>query len=106
MSRNGKSDQLPVPSPKEVLVMQSLIQNGEQYGLQLVDRSAGQIRRGTVYVTLERMEHKGYITSRQEAQLPGAIGLPRRLYKLTGHGERVLLAWESYALAVTPTLAL
>ncbi len=46
------------------------------------------------------MEDKGDITSRQEEKLPGAIGLPRRLNKVTGLGQRVLLAWETYGQSV------
>jgi DNA-binding PadR family transcriptional regulator len=96
------SERLPVPSPKEALVMQLLVRGGELYGLQMVEQSEGELKRGTVYVTLERMEDKGYITSRQEERAPDAIGLPRRLYKLTGLGERVLHAWEAYGMAVVP----
>lgn len=97
-----QSERLPVPSQKEALIMQLLARNGEQYGLQMVDGSDGELKRGTVYVTLDRMEDKGYLTSRQEEKLPGAIGLPRRLYKLTGHGARVLHAWEAYGVALAP----
>lgn len=63
------------------------------YGLQLVESSGGALKRGTVYVTLGRMEAKGYVTSEQEASLPGAIGLPRRVYAPTALGRRALRAW-------------
>lgn len=102
MDRTNEGERLPVPSQKEMLIMQLLIRGGELYGLQMVAQSKGSLKRGTVYVTLERMEEKGYLTSRQEEQSPGAIGLPRRLYKLTGLGERVLQAWEVYGMAVAP----
>lgn len=82
--------------------MRLLVRHGETYGLKMVDDSEGDLKRGTIYVTLKRMEEKGYITSRQEEQLPGAIGLPRRLYNLTGTGVRVLQAWEAYHLALCP----
>jgi DNA-binding PadR family transcriptional regulator len=51
-------------------------------------------KRGTVYVTLGRMEEKGFLESRQEPLPPGAIGLPRRLYRPTGYALRVLAAWR------------
>jgi DNA-binding PadR family transcriptional regulator len=60
----------------------------------LVERSAGGLKRGTVYVTLGRMQEKGYLESRQEGLPPGAIGLPRRMYRPTGHAIRVLNAWR------------
>jgi len=64
------------------------------FGLLLVVRSEGRLKRGTIYVTLGRMQEKGYLQSRQEPLPPGAIGLPRRLYKPTGHALRILDAWN------------
>ena len=76
----------------------------EKFGLELVAASRGALKRGTVYVTLGRMERKGFITSRQEAQASGAIGLPRRLYKATPYGLKVLEAYQllQEALALRP----
>ena len=56
--------------------------------------SEGALKRGTVYVTLGRMEAKGFVRSEQEAMPSGAIGLPRRLYYPTPLGERVRRAWS------------
>ncbi len=69
----------------------------ELYGLELVAASNGQLKRGTVYVTLGRMEEKGYIASRLEDGPPAAGGLPRRVYKPTAFGRRVLDAWTHVA---------
>ena len=63
------------------------------YGLQLVEQSQGALKRGTVYVTLGRMESKGFLASEQETLPAGAIGLPRRIYRPTALGERMLRAW-------------
>jgi DNA-binding PadR family transcriptional regulator len=43
------------------------------------------------------MQDKGYVESWTEEQPPGAIGLPRRLYRPTAYGLRVLEAWEAAA---------
>lgn len=102
MERANEGERLPVPSQKEMLIMKLLLRGGELYGLQMVTQSEGALKRGTVYVTLDRMEDKGYLTSRQEESPPGALGLPRRLYKLTGLGQRVVQAWELYGMAVAP----
>lgn len=75
-------------SSKEFAVLRALIDNGEKYGLELVRESDGVLKRGTIYVLLERMTDKGYVESRQEKN-PTVSGLPRRLYKPTGLGERV-----------------
>ncbi len=84
-------------SPKERLILELLATEGPMYGLQLVERSEGALKRGTVYVTLGRMEAKGLVQSQQEPLAPGAIGLPRRSYRPTALGERVLRAWIAFA---------
>ena len=53
-------------SAKESLILELLVREREMYGLQLVTTSKRRLKRGTVYVTLGRMEEKGYITSRLE----------------------------------------
>ncbi len=87
-------NELPRLSGTERLVLELLEDEGEMFGLRMVERSSGRLKRGTVYVTLGRMQDKGYLESRQETRAPGAIGLPRRLYRPTGHGARVLAAWR------------
>lgn len=84
-------------SPKEAQILQLLVSGGEMYGLQLVRESKGELKRGTIYVTLDRMQKKGYLDSRHEhdAHTPG---LPRRLYFLTAPGEKALELWEMVQL--------
>jgi hypothetical protein len=41
-----------------------LLPAGERFGLELVEQSAGGLKRGSVYVILSRMEAKGFVTSR------------------------------------------
>lgn len=90
----SKSD-FPSLSEKEFLIMSLLVGNGgkRMYGLELVERSNGALKRGTIYVTLSRLEDKGYVTSEREDEKPG-IATPRRLYKVTGEGARVFRALE------------
>jgi DNA-binding PadR family transcriptional regulator len=90
-------------SPKELLVL-DLLRGDDLYGLQLVAASAGRLKRGTVYVTLGRMEEKGYITSTLEAAPSGAGGLPRRIYATTPLGRRMFAAWTSGAKQLVPEL--
>jgi DNA-binding PadR family transcriptional regulator len=82
---------------KERQVLEILVAEGPLHGLGLVESSSGNLKRGTVYVTLMRMERKGLVSSEQEPKHPGAIGLPRRIYRVTALGERVLRAWETLA---------
>ncbi len=92
----------PRLSPKEALVLDLLAHHGDLYGLQLVAASKGHLKRGTVYVTLGRMEDKGYVTSRAEVAPDGAGGLPRRLYEATPYGLRVLKAWSLMLQHLSP----
>lgn len=85
---------LPRLPARERLILELLVEHGELFGLQLVEQSNRRLKRGTVYVTLGRMQEKGYLASRQEVLPPGAIGLPRRLYRPTGLGLRILDAWQ------------
>jgi DNA-binding PadR family transcriptional regulator len=87
------TDAFPTLSPKEALILDLLADAGETYGLGLVEASRGRLGRGTVYVTLGRMEDKGYVLSRQEEKKAGTIGLPRRMYRATPMGLRVREAW-------------
>jgi PadR family transcriptional regulator PadR len=88
-------------SPKELLVLE-LLRDQPLYGLQLVAASRRRLKRGTVYVTLGRMEEKGYITSTLEAAPAGAGGLPRRIYTATALGRRMFAAWTSGAKQLLP----
>jgi DNA-binding PadR family transcriptional regulator len=84
----------------ERAILELLVSEGELFGLQLVERSHGVLKRGTVYVTLGRMQEKGYVESRTEPPAPGAIGLPRRLYRPTAYGVGVFRAWSRAARAI------
>jgi DNA-binding PadR family transcriptional regulator len=84
---------IPRLSVKEALILRLLIDKGEMYGLELVNEAGGELKRGTVYVTLGRMADKGYVESRTIPQDDGS-GMPKRLFQATGYGIRVLNAWE------------
>jgi DNA-binding PadR family transcriptional regulator len=88
---------LPTLSGKESLILQLLVRHKELYGLQLVAESRRRLKRGTVYVTLQRMEEKGYVASRLEDAPLEAGGLPRRVYRPTALGRRVLAVWTTAA---------
>ena len=97
---------IPQLSTKEALILKMLIsQSKERYGLDLVAASDGQLKRGTIYVTLGRMEEKGYVSSHREATDQTSSVIPRRLYKPTGLGVAILQARENYeqAISAVPT---
>lgn len=88
-------------SKTEALILEIMSDNGfkERYGLELLKLSDGKIKRGTIYTTLQRMEDKGFVTSRQEEKPDDVPGIPRRLYEITGVGQRVLHVVEMMNLA-------
>jgi DNA-binding PadR family transcriptional regulator len=90
-------EQIPALSRKEALVLELLLRNpsSEKYGLEIVSESKDALSRGTVYVTLSRMEDKGYVVSRLEEPERPTSGLPRRLYRVTGYGQKVLELWQT-----------
>ncbi|MCI0662208.1 MAG: PadR family transcriptional regulator [Acidobacteria bacterium] len=104
MKNQNKSDAIPPLSRKEAIILEMLIDSGgrELFGLEMVEASKGDLKRGTIYVTLQRMEEKGYIESRTEVRQQPEIGIPRRLYKVTGCGERVYNAYQLMRAALSP----
>jgi PadR family transcriptional regulator, regulatory protein PadR len=84
--------EFPALSGIESFIIDSLIENNEMFGLEMVDRSNGILKKGTIYVTLSRMFEKGLVESREEARIEPEIGNPRRKYKATVYGERVFKA--------------
>src|SRR5215510_8246131 len=101
-----QESRLPSMSVTESLIL-DLLRARERYGLELVDTSGGRLKRGSIYVTLARMEAKGFVESWQEERPPGAIGLPRRLYRATDYGLKVHDAYQLLreALALKPAEA-
>src|SRR5215203_1842588 len=97
---------LPSISSTESLLL-DLLEHRERFGLELVEASGGKVKRGSVYVTLARMEAKGFVDSRQEDRPAGVIGLPRRLYRSTPYGLKVRDAYQTLreALALKPAEA-
>lgn len=93
---------LPRVSAKEALILGLLGRSKEMYGLELVAASDGELKRGTVYVTLGRMEDKGFISSRLEDETPRFGGLPRRLYTATALGREVHAAGVALRKRLVP----
>lgn len=105
-----KAENLLLPSSKEALILELLKSREDRlFGLELVGLSEGLLKRGTVYVTLQRMEEKGLIDSEQEPRPDPQIGIPRRLYKINGLGVRALSAYraahEAFLMDLVPVEA-
>ncbi len=90
--------QVPSLSQKEAIILGILLSGGERgmYGLEIISESSCLLKRGTIYVTLQRMEEKELVESWQEVRAKPEVGIPRRLYRPTGLGER---AFNEYKVA-------
>jgi len=94
----NSQDDYPSLSNLEMMVLNILISEGasrEVYGFELIEKSNGLLKKGSIYVTLTRMEDKGYISSRKEEVREGARGLPRRMYKTEGLGLSIFSHWQN-----------
>ncbi len=80
-------------SEKQAIILKLLQDGGEMYGLEMIDMSGGHLKRGSVYVFLDRMEDAGLIKSRMRQTPEGKQGPPRRVYKISGLGSRALAEW-------------
>jgi PadR family transcriptional regulator, regulatory protein PadR len=89
---------MKLPSGNEVEVLRLLAGGRELYGLEMIKRSRGALKRNSIYVVLGRMEDQGFINGR-EVKLEGTPGMPRRLYRITGLGQRALAAREAAQVA-------
>ena len=94
MARNA--DSVVMPSTKEALILELLKSSASPpFGLELVEKSDGRLKRGTVYITLQRMEDQGLVESEREQRPNPQIGIARRRYRITGLGERALYVYEA-----------
>jgi len=79
----------------EILVLLGTLRAGDDaYGVtirrQIAERTGRDISRGAVYVTLERLEQKGYLESRLGGASPRRGGRRKRLYRVRPPGRRAL----------------
>jgi DNA-binding PadR family transcriptional regulator len=77
----------------ELLVLLAAIRLGEEdaYAVSIVDdilaRTGRSVQRASVYVTLQRLEEKGLVSSRLGDPLPERGGRPRRLVRVSAAGR-------------------
>jgi PadR family transcriptional regulator PadR len=79
----------------EQLVMLAVLRlRQEAYGMtvrrEIEKRTGRESAIGAVYATLDRLEHKGFVRSRETMASEDRGGRPRRIYQVTGAGEKSL----------------
>jgi PadR family transcriptional regulator PadR len=83
-----------------LLVLSAMLERPteEWYGLDLASRA--ELKSGTIYPVLSRLEQADWMNSRWENVDPAQVGRPRRrLYRLTAEGQRA--AEEAVARHIT-----
>ena len=79
---------------EQMLLLVAMHLEDEAYGVKLMEELESQVgrnvSRGSVYVTLDRMEDKGWISSELSASRPERGGRPRRIVRVTPGGLAVL----------------
>lgn len=78
------------PHPQEVALRILAEATGPLYGLEIVERSAGKLRRGTVYIHLHRLEDDAGLIESWPDGGSSASGIPRRLYQITDAGRAAI----------------
>ena len=88
----------------EQLVLATALRLGDGYGAELVreleERTGRQVQGGALYVTLDRLEKKGYVTSRMGEPDPKRGGRPKRFVEVTPKGVRALAEHREALLRV------
>lgn len=91
MRAQGK---IPSLSVVEELILGMLLREGSMFGLQMVEASKGQLKRGTIYVTLDRMVAKGLLTCSKEQRPEGDCGIPLKLCHISDYGKKLFEALQ------------
>jgi PadR family transcriptional regulator PadR len=79
----------------EVIVLMAALHLGrEAYGSAILDeievRTGRRVSRGSVYITLDRLEDKGLLESRLEGASPSRGGRPKRMFRVTADGLKAV----------------
>jgi DNA-binding PadR family transcriptional regulator len=88
----------------EHLVLATALRLKTGYGAELVrdleERTGRQVQGGALYVTLDRLETKGYLVSRMGDPDPQRGGRPKRFVEVTPEGVRALAEHREALLRV------
>ena len=104
-AKKNPKEPIPAFSLDEFIILKLFQRNQFQEldRLELVKKSEGTLKRGTIYVTLERMQANGLVESPHEQEGPSGPGISRCLYKATAVGKRVYEAWSNSRIEESTT---
>ncbi len=85
----------PLPTIEWVILNALIASPKPMYSLELITASEGWLKWGTMHITLQRMERKGFVESEMERPAPEIKRRRRRLYLVTEIGTRVARAYAA-----------
>lgn len=98
-----KSQKEKMPNDREA-VMLTILLNGERFGRDIRNEFEASTNRamplGSLYVILDRMKKRGFLTSRVGETTPGRRGNRRTYYEISAAGSRALDAYGAWRAAV------
>jgi DNA-binding PadR family transcriptional regulator len=93
---------------EELVLLATLRLDGDGYGAsiqELIAEEAGRdISLGALYATLDRLERKGFVSTRQGEPTPERGGRAKRYFKVEAAGKTALLETETSRRSLTAGL--
>ena len=84
----------PLGEFEVVILMAALHLDGDAFGSAILEeiekRTGRRVSRGSVYITLDRLEDKGLLSSRLGEPSAARGGRPKRLFRVTGAGIKAV----------------
>jgi DNA-binding PadR family transcriptional regulator len=88
------STDAPLGEFEVVVLMAALHLGRDAYGSAILEeiaaRTGRRVSRGSVYITLDRLEDKGLLESKLEGASPSRAGRPKRLFRVTAGGVKAV----------------
>lgn len=86
-------------------IVLNVLKDGEYYGYELIEKvkhdTKIEIAEGTFYPLMNRLKKDGLVASNWVEQ---KSGIPRKYYKLTEHGEAILVEMKDYWISMSETV--
>jgi PadR family transcriptional regulator, regulatory protein PadR len=93
---------------EQLVLLATYLLRGEGYSVSIRDevnaRSSKRVMLGAVYVSLERLERRGLVSSHFAEPTPIRGGKAKRYFKVTPAGEKALALAKFYARQLVETL--
>ena len=93
-----RRNQMQLAATEEWVLISVLALQDEAYGVSIHDQltaAGARTSLGAIYTNLDRLEHKGFVSSRLGGASPSRGGRRKRLFRITALGRRALVATQT-----------